>query len=403
MNNLVAISTTFAAGICMLGAVMLLFHPERSRSRTILGLIMLLWGGCYGFLAWKRLLPGTVDSQAIFSPFTIELGNVFIIITMTYLIELFRPGWLSWIKLLKISAPMLVVMFLYHGILSLTGQEIKDYHSTSDFFRNITHFNVWFRFVLLLSSAAYLGMFFHIIYRYGKKYRKWCENNYAELGRMDLNWVKVYGFGILLMTAIFFIAVSMHKLYPLLIHLAIVAIFFSFVIYKGVFHKNPYPEDYFRNTSDDAEAEALYIEKERKLYPETALLVTDKEKGLFPSGIPQYKETVVRWMEEKRPYHSPDFKLMDVSEIIPLNRTYLSRLFNEGFGTSFLEFVQHYRIEEAKYLLSETDLSASEIAFRIGYRSNSVFHRVFVRATGFTPQKYRITYGIKTEEGDVEA
>lgn len=399
MNNLIAILTTFTAGICMLGAVMLLFHPERSRSRIILGVIMFLWGLGYGYLAWKRLTDvAIVASRGVFFPFIIEIGNVFIIITMTYLIELLRPGWLSWIKLLKISIPMLLVILLYHGILFLIGQEIERFNNIADFFRNIAYFNVWFRFVLILSSAAYLGLFFYIIYRYEGKYRKWCENNYAELGRIDLNWTKIYGFWVLLMSVIFYVVLSVTGLVPILIHLAVVSIFFSFITLKGVFHKNPYPEDYFRNTFDDAEAEVLYAENEKKLYPEVTIFVTDKEKKLFSSNIPQYKETIVRWMEEKRPYRSPDFKLMDITEVLSLNRTYLSRLFNEGFDSSFLDFVQYYRIEDAKRLLSETDLNTSEIAFRIGYRSNPAFHRAFVRATGLTPYKYRATYGIKTED-----
>lgn len=399
MNNLIAISTTFAAGICILGAVILFSHPERSRARMILGFIMLLWGLGYGFLAWKRLTDvAIVASRGIFFPFIIEFGNLFIIITMTYLIELIRPGWLSLSNLLKISTPMFGVMLLYHGILFLTGEEIENIHNIADLFANIAHFNVWFRLALILSSAAYLAFFFYIIYHYGRKYREWCENNYADLGHMGLNWTKIYGFGVLLMSAIFYIAMSVTGLAPILIHLAIVCIFFSFVIVKGVFHKNPYPEDYFRETFDDAEAEALYVENEEKLHPEESMLFSDNEKKLFASNIPQYKEAIVQWMEEKHPYRSSDFKLMDVTEIIPLNRTYLSRLFNEGFDSSFLEFVQHYRIEDGKRLLSETDLNVSEVAFRIGYRSSSVFHRAFVRATGFTPQKYRLTYGIKTEE-----
>ena len=57
-------------------------------------------------------------------------------------------------------------------------------------------------------------------------------------------------------------------------------------------------------------------------------------------------------MAERKPYLRGDFKFMDVSEILPLNRTYLSRVFNDGFGDSFSGVVRDYRIRETEEMLS---------------------------------------------------
>ena len=82
---------------------------------------------------------------------------------------------------------------------------------------------------------------------------------------------------------------------------------------------------------------------------------------------------------------------MDVSEFLPLNRTYLSRVFNEGFGVSFSCVVRSYRLREAEILLvSNPDIPVGQIGERCGFSSPAVFHRSFVQChDGMTPSRYR--------------
>lgn len=82
---------------------------------------------------------------------------------------------------------------------------------------------------------------------------------------------------------------------------------------------------------------------------------------------------------------------MDVTEILPLNRTYLSRVFNEGFGSSFSDVVRSYRIKEAEWmLLNRKDISVGQVGELCGFPSPSVFNRTFVLShDGITPNRYR--------------
>lgn len=96
-------------------------------------------------------------------------------------------------------------------------------------------------------------------------------------------------------------------------------------------------------------------------------------------------------MIKKKPYLNPNFKLIDVSEILPLNRTYLSRVFNEGFGNSFNDVVRNYRLREAEWLLvNRKDIPVGQVGELCGFSSPSVFHRAFVQShDGLTPNRYR--------------
>ncbi len=110
----------------------------------------------------------------------------------------------------------------------------------------------------------------------------------------------------------------------------------------------------------------------------------------FEARIPQYADDVRRWMETDRPYLDRSFKLTDVSAVVPLNRTYLSRVFNEGLGESFNDMVSRLRMEEAKHLLRDApEVSIADIAERCGFASHSSFHRAFVRRVGMKPGDYR--------------
>lgn len=110
----------------------------------------------------------------------------------------------------------------------------------------------------------------------------------------------------------------------------------------------------------------------------------------FRARIPQYASLIGAWLENERPYLDRSFRFTDVAAVVPLNRTYLARIFSEGLGENFSGMVCRLRMEEAMRLLMETpDLSIAEIAEHCGFASHSSFHRAFVRFTGMKPGDYR--------------
>jgi AraC-like DNA-binding protein len=68
-------------------------------------------------------------------------------------------------------------------------------------------------------------------------------------------------------------------------------------------------------------------------------------------------------------------------------RTLQRRLQQEG--TSFQDELKDFRTQQAKSLLTNKDLSISEIAFKMGFNDNSAFHKAFKRWTGQTPKEFQ--------------
>ncbi|WP_026497594.1 helix-turn-helix domain-containing protein [Butyrivibrio sp. WCD2001] len=81
--------------------------------------------------------------------------------------------------------------------------------------------------------------------------------------------------------------------------------------------------------------------------------------------------------------------LDDLASELHISAKYLSALFNKETGTSISDFMQNIRINEAKRLLRNTDLSYSEISNMLNFCSQSYFNNLFKKKEGMTPKEYR--------------
>lgn len=81
--------------------------------------------------------------------------------------------------------------------------------------------------------------------------------------------------------------------------------------------------------------------------------------------------------------------LPSVAATFYLSPSYLSRSYKRITGFSFMEYVNHVRIREAKRLLGESDLKVIQVAEQSGFQSISHFGRVFKQVTRLSPLTYR--------------
>ena len=73
------------------------------------------------------------------------------------------------------------------------------------------------------------------------------------------------------------------------------------------------------------------------------------------------------------------------------NYAYLSKHFKRYTGINFIEYVNHYRVNEARFLLRSSDRTILSVALECGFDSLRNFNRVFKKLTGQTPSEYRQT------------
>jgi len=117
----------------------------------------------------------------------------------------------------------------------------------------------------------------------------------------------------------------------------------------------------------------------------------------------QLKAKLMELFVNEQIYRNSDLKITQVSMQLQTNRTYISQLINTEFNCSFSEFVNEYRVIEAKQLLaSQTykNYSLDYISEMVGFGSLNTFIRVFKELEGTTPGRFRDKY--RTQDGSLQ-
>lgn len=81
--------------------------------------------------------------------------------------------------------------------------------------------------------------------------------------------------------------------------------------------------------------------------------------------------------------------LLDISATLKSSSMYLGQKFKKDTGRTFHDYLNEYRIEQAKELLSKTNMKIFEVSESIGITNSQYFSRIFKEMTGRTPNEYR--------------
>ena len=100
-------------------------------------------------------------------------------------------------------------------------------------------------------------------------------------------------------------------------------------------------------------------------------------------------QRVCQLMEEQHLYLNSGLKLSDVATTVGCNRNTLSACINNLRHCSFSQFVNTYRVEHAKQLLSQPDTHASEVWMESGFANETTFFRTFKAIVGMTPSEWK--------------
>jgi AraC-like DNA-binding protein len=205
------------------------------------------------------------------------------------------------------------------------------------------------------------------------RYQQNIANFYSNLENRSILWVKYMLYSIVITSLMsisfnllgrsFFLDVP----YLLLIPSLIFSVLLFFIGFQGYMQNHTV----YDLQLDELQSENMVIKKE------STEILKEKLIELFMNG---------------EVYKNPELKITQVSEMLSTNRTYISKLINTEFSCTFSEFVNRYRVEEAKQLLdNETSkgYSLDYIAEKSGFGSMVNFMRVFREIEGITPGRYR--------------
>ena len=106
----------------------------------------------------------------------------------------------------------------------------------------------------------------------------------------------------------------------------------------------------------------------------------------YANGLSQSKlQQVTEYINE---HLHQDVRLIDLAAIAQMSSYHFLRLFKQSLGVTPHQYILQSRIEKAKYLLQQSELSIAEIAVRVGFCDQSHLTRYFKRIVGVTPKQF---------------
>lgn len=117
-----------------------------------------------------------------------------------------------------------------------------------------------------------------------------------------------------------------------------------------------------------------------------------EKSTLTPERAERYLKRLLNHMETEKPYVDGELTLPKLAERLSIPPQHLSQTINERLRQNFFDFVNTYRVEEAKRRLldpAKQHYSVLAIAEEVGFNSKSAFNAVFKKHVRMTPSEFR--------------
>lgn len=132
--------------------------------------------------------------------------------------------------------------------------------------------------------------------------------------------------------------------------------------------------------------------KQHKLFDSLKKEQKYKTSNVSSSDLDKYETPLLTLVEGEKVYLNRELNLPVLAEKLEMRPDVLSRLINEKFEKNFNDFINTYRIQAAKELLSDPEQANAKIAgvaIDCGFKSISAFNTAFKKSVGMTPSQFR--------------
>ena len=117
-----------------------------------------------------------------------------------------------------------------------------------------------------------------------------------------------------------------------------------------------------------------------------------KSSALSAEQASKYKEIILEYVSKNKSYKDHNITLGKFSKSLSLTPHVVSQVINEQLSCNFNDFINSYRVEEAKKLLNDAgmkNITVASIAYDCGFNTLSAFNTAFKKFTGITPSQFR--------------
>jgi AraC-like DNA-binding protein len=358
--------------------VLLITKRENNRAKFFLGGFM--------FIAFLLYLSHAIFFEKIVSVYSV-IDPIYIFSSLSV-----YPLYYWYIKLLTVETEFkwynlrLLIPAVVFSLSSLILYQIMSENERIEYvlgFLVKSKTDIIYTSAMQLQKLVYIGsrlvftvqiIYFVILgHRLVRNYNKQIANYYSNLESRSILWVNYILYSLVITSAasIIFNLIGRSYFMDSKILLLIPSIIFSVLLFfiglQGYMQNHTVTDMEFADLDDKTDASQNY-------------------------NISRLNEKLIDLFVNEEIYKYPDLKITYVTEKLNTNRTYVSKHINTEFSCTFNEFVNRYRIEEAKRLLSDKSMknfSLNYISEKSGFGSMGSFMRVFKEMEGITPGQFR--------------
>jgi len=289
---------------------------------------------------------------------------------------LFRDFRLSLRKCLHFL-PFVVLFIITEVYWLVQGSAVRRMHLEQIMARRVPAYQYWDSALIFAQFFLYMFASFRLIGRF----KKVAGDAFSNYRQTDIRWLSytLFFFTLTMLLAavnslIGLTALAAYWLPVFLVVIGMVWVYINVVLLKALRHSGLF------GVLEEGPLVTTVMEKEEK--------AVDEWKGVLAQ--------LRGHMEMGRPWLEPDLTLEQLAAQLKLRPKLLSQAINEGLGQNFFEFINTYRIEEAKRLLTDPadkKITVLEVLYAVGFNSKSSFNTVFKKQTGLTPSEFKNTSG----------
>jgi AraC-like DNA-binding protein len=239
--------------------------------------------------------------------------------------------------------------------------------------------------LIILSGIAYVTLSQITLHRHRKNIR----NQFSDIEKVNLNWLQYVILGIcFIWIVVLFVNLipdgffNDRKVDPDLFIYTAVVLFVCFLGFFGLKQTHVF--------ADNVIYQPLFPDK-----PMSSFAIKEAEKyaksGLKDKDAEQLHEKLNNYMLREKPYLNSELSLSKLGENFGVHTNYLSQVINDRESKNFYDYVNGYRIDEFKRMVSDPrkrKLTIMALALECGFNSKSAFNNCFKKFTNQTPSEF---------------
>lgn len=135
-----------------------------------------------------------------------------------------------------------------------------------------------------------------------------------------------------------------------------------------------------------------YWNKHQQTRKQKEDLIKYKNSTLHTDSVEEHLDRLQKFMKDDKGYKDYTLSLVKLAEILNITHHQLSQLINQKIGKNFADYINEFRVNEAKLILANPDYeyeTAENIGYEAGFSNTSSFYSAFKKFTGTSPSKYR--------------